>query len=261
MNDKVINIFNPDGSVGQYRRLSDRIGDFLEKYPPGDGWKVQRKTMDLLSLQPGMLSLIKEAIVNGQKPADLGLLQGNDVGQLVFQTELIHPNGNVVMNASASGKIVDYKDFERFETASYQRLLAALGFGGDVFDDDEAGDMEKQNLRTESLSPSKPAVSDHRGIDSVSHGARTEPAKDRPIVGVAVTSGKDDSFVPIVEVETIENPEGPAVEPPEGVPPAMQRQIVNLASRLGTKTPSYSDMDGAKRALKDLNALQRQRRA
>jgi hypothetical protein len=146
MTDKVITLADPlTGAVSRYRRYSSRLPEFLKVYSPKEGYRVQIKHTDLLSLQQGRLSLLREAVIAGKKPSEIGLPGiENDVNTLVCTATLVDAQGCIVRSASASAKIQGFKDFEALETAANQRLLAALGFGGELFNEDE--DRELQSL-------------------------------------------------------------------------------------------------------------------
>jgi hypothetical protein len=144
MTDKVITLTDPDtGAVTRYRRYSSRLPEFLEAYGPQQGYSVEIKHTDLLSLQPGRLFLLREAIIAGKNSSEIGLpgIEA-DLHTLVCTATLVDAQGRRVRNASASAKLLDFKDFEALETAANQRLLAALGFGGEIFNEDEDRDIQ-----------------------------------------------------------------------------------------------------------------------
>lgn len=135
---------------------------FLKTYSPKEGYRVEIKHTDLLSLQQGRLSLLREAVIAGKKPSEIGLPGiENDVNVLVCTATVVDAQGCIVRSASASAKIQGFKDFEALETAANQLLLAALGFGGEIFNEDE--DRELQTLG--------------RTLDA-GEGARASPAGD-----------------------------------------------------------------------------------
>ena len=143
---KVIDIFNSDGTVSPYRLLSDRLPDFLGRYGPEQGYAIVIEAQDPLSLRPGLLRLYEAAIAAGHSPEAVGLPPPKDIS-MVFQAKLLDREGRMVCNASALKPIREYKEWECAETAARQRLLAALGFGGDVLDADESQDMDDQRLK------------------------------------------------------------------------------------------------------------------
>lgn len=100
-----------------YVPVAKRIGIFLEEYPP--------EKFSILS--------------------DVKIIQG----RLVVETRLTKLDGEkTIANAHSSGipGAMEHKELERLETASLQRLMARLGFGGDVFDADESLDFKITNL-------------------------------------------------------------------------------------------------------------------
>lgn len=100
-----------------YVPVAKRIGIFLEAYPP--------EKFSILS--------------------DVKIIQG----RLVVETRLTKLDGEkTIANAHSSGipGAMEHKELERLETASLQRLMARLGFGGDVFDADESLDFKITNL-------------------------------------------------------------------------------------------------------------------
>ncbi|MDD3575296.1 MAG: hypothetical protein PHT38_00240 [Halothiobacillus sp.] len=122
-----------------YVPVAKRIGIFLEAYPP--------EKFSILS--------------------DVNIIQG----RLVVETRLTRlDDEKTIANAHSSGipGSVEHKELERLETASLQRLMARLGFGGDVFDADESLDFKITNL---SRAPKAPAVKIEDEGEEVSYPA------------------------------------------------------------------------------------------
>lgn len=236
---KVIAIFDDYGNASQYRRISARIPDFLEKYSPEEGYRVETQMVDLLSMQPGRLSLVREAVSIGKNPSDLGLSISDDLNVMVCTCSLINSEGKVISNRTASKAISVYKDVEILETAAFQRLLASLGYGGEVFDEDETQDIETQGRRVaDEQTPEQATVKQDT----------TEPVK--PMSKTPSPQPASSS-----EAETKEEASSQT-----DIPPALKRQVENLAKNLGVDVPKMSTQDDAKGALKELNKLQKERR-
>lgn len=152
MTQKVVTLFDDHGHSFDYKRFGARLPDFLKTYPPSE-YRIETVVTDLLSLQTGRLALLKEAIACGKKPADVGLpgIEA-DINTLVCTAVMYDRQNQIIRKASASMCISEHKDFESLETAAQQRLIALLGFGGQVFDGDEDHDMRRQGLSTPSPS-------------------------------------------------------------------------------------------------------------
>lgn len=227
MNSSIVDIFDDYGGVTQYKRVSARIEAFNSEYSSANGFRIESSMQDALSLQPGLLSLMREAVATGKAPADVGFKDLESRLWMVCTHRLLDKDGHVVRDASAAKPIRNYKDFEILETASLQRLMAKCGFGGEVFDDDEDRDIADQ---TNGAAPTeiKAPVADN-GKDAVA---------ERPVL---TTNDSDESVTDSEEAED------------EAVPTAMYRQIESLASRLGEGVPEVTTLDEAKAALKDLS--------
>lgn len=224
------------GEETEYRRVSARLPGFLERYPPDDGYGVTTEWRDSLALQAGRLELMRGAIAAGKPPADMGLAI-DGVPTMICIKRLTDPDGRVLAEGNAAKTIREYKDVECLETAALQRLLAALGFGGQVFDDDENGDFAAQGL-TADAQPAEVA----RGAQP-SDNAQTA---DTPTVDAT--------------------PQAPAADScresgAKGIPAAMRKQVENLAHRLDEAVPAMDSLEDAKKALKQLAAKDRERHA
>jgi len=221
--------------VVQYKRYYARIPEFLEKYPPEAGYSVEIEKTDLLSLQKGRLSLLREAINAGHKPCDVGLPGiENDVNTLVFTARLLDPQKRVIRSASASMKIEEHKDFEALETSANQRLLAALGFGGEVLEADENQDFLAQGLFETTQTGSDTTA--RSAPDTFEHTAGRERSAD--MTDKDEDEGEDDAQISAAE----------------------RRQIENLAQRVNQPAPVLRTRADAKKARQALNALARQKR-
>lgn len=144
-NPKVVSIFNDDGTASQYTRVSVRIPEFLKEYGPSKGFRVRSEIVDYLDVSEGRKAFLMGLIEKGLLPNERVEEVLNDK-RYVFKAQLQDQEGNVVAEATAVKRVWREKDFETGETAALQRLLARVGFGGDVFDIDEINDMEDQKL-------------------------------------------------------------------------------------------------------------------
>ncbi len=236
MNPSVVDITNEFGEIKQYKRVSARLPEFLGKYSPEEGYRVESAMTDLLSLKKGLLALYREAISCGKSPQDVGLPNVNS-STMVSTHSLFSPDGNLIASANASKAIVDYKDLEMLETASLNRLLGKLGFGGEIFDDDENNDIDEQGLNAYaqdsliSVSPSSPSE-DVSGLSLTKAESQSDNTSD--INGQSQSNNK------------------------EPVPAAMKVQIKNLAEQVGEPVQNISTLEEAKAALKALSKKQRQ---
>ena len=165
---KIVEWFTAEGEVVQYRPLSARLPAFLAVYGPERGYAVDTAMQDSLSLKPGLMKLYETVLQAGCKPEAVGLPPLSVAGQtLVCRATLRDPAGRVLATATAAKVIQSYKDLEVLETAARQRLLAALGFGGDIFDRDEDQDRADQGGVCPSPVPSPTVVPVAKAVRAV----------------------------------------------------------------------------------------------
>lgn len=165
---KIVEWFTAEGAVVQYRPLSARLPAFLAVYGPERGYAVDTAMQDSLSLKPGLMKLYETVLQAGCKPEAVGLPPLSVAGQtLVCRATLRDPAGRVLATATAAKVIQSYKDLEVLETAARQRLLAALGFGGDIFDRDEDQDRADQGGVCPSPVPSPTVVPVAKAVRAV----------------------------------------------------------------------------------------------
>lgn len=219
-----VNIFNKDGSVSVYKKLSERLPDFLEKYPVGDGYRLISSSQEYLSLTPKLSQLAEMLIEKGSPLEEIQKVVS--LSSVLFTCELRDESNELVSSANALKKISQYKDYETGETAALQRLLAKLGFGGEVFDDDESSDFEDQNLSTQ---PTKEPESTPARV----HSLRTEPKS-------AVSIAPDSSTSANVNASNIA--------------PALMRQLQRQAEMAGVACPNVTTSAEAKAALKKIRS-------
>lgn len=219
-----------------YKRYAARIPAFLKAYPPKEGYCVVISWTDLLSLQTGRLSLLREAVIAGRKPSDVGLPGiENDVNTLVCTARLLDPQEQVVRGGSATMQVLEFKDFEKLETAANQRLLAALGFGGEVFVEDENADLAAQGH-----------MRDASGTAESSADASASPRAPS-----AAPSSEGGASAPAASEPSDDSAEATAAE---------RRQIENLANRVGASVPPLKTRSDVKQARRQLSTLDRERR-
>lgn len=250
MNNAVVDIFDPvTGEPVKYKRVSARIKAFNAQYSIENGYRIESEMIDSLSLQPGRLALLREAIASGKGPEEVGLRDVESGLVMVCVHRLIGADDKVIRDASAAKRIVENKDYEVLETASLQRLMAKLGHGGEMFDDDEDRDIDDQHLSAKasaSVTPiqAEPVVATAPASNEQSSAAQASPSDTE--------TGASDS-----DTDTDTQSEAAT---DDDVPPAMCRQIDNLARRLGEEAPSVKSFTEAKAALKDLNERIREQR-
>lgn len=243
---KVIEIFGDDGQVNQYRALSDRLPEFLKEYGPEKGYQVVLKVTDAVTLQAGLAALYAEALKSSLNPRDMGL--PDLVGGMVFRATLLNKDGKEIANATAHRhRVSAYKDFEKGETAARQRLLAALGFGGGIFDEDEVGDMTDQGLNLQAPHTSAtPVPATTTKAPRVIGAAKTEEAATVPPPQAAVEEAPTSQPAQVQESE----PNARA----ESIPPAILRQIEHQAKLKGKPVPTVTSLAEARAKLKELLA-------
>ncbi|AJF08152.1 hypothetical protein [Geoalkalibacter subterraneus] len=243
---KVVEIFNKDGTVSEYLPLSARLGHFLETYPPSKGFQVIIEPCDPLGLKPGMASLLKAGIEAGREVKEITASPA--MAGVIFKASLIDPEGRVLATASSyQMKVSQPKDWEIGETSARQRLLAALGFGGDVLDEDEEGDMKGQGLKFQVKKPSTKSP---------------QPPSPAP----AAKQEQKEKAEAVPEVADKKQPVEP--EPPKkeeakqektaasnNVPAALMRQIEHQARLKGIEPPEVKNLDEAREALKKMMAM------
>jgi hypothetical protein len=173
----VVEVFDAHtGDTKPYKLMSARIPDFLKEYPKTDGYQVKVSTTDMLHSKPGLIRLYEAAMAANMAPNQAGLPPLPDANIVIFTASLLDKDGKVLESASATRQLTGYpKEWEKGETAARQRLLAALGFGGDCFDEDEQSDIA-------ALDPRKKAVTSNSVSDSDSAKKVSKPAKptDKP---------------------------------------------------------------------------------
>lgn len=182
MQASTITCFGPDGSAFDWVPIWVRLPEFLKTFPPAEGWKVEIRQAHLMDASPALLELAKVALNSGKDLQLVGLSHA-ELASYVFEARLVNPEGQVIRNASArvvapSSKV---KAWEAGETASLNRLLAMLGFGGGVLSEDEANDRTIQGITVSAPgatgSPPAASASASAGAVTAYAGSKTRPPK------------------------------------------------------------------------------------
>lgn len=148
----VVEIFDDKGDSIQYKKVSARVAEFLEVYGPDKGYAIRSSSQDHIHAQPGLLAVLLEMAKHSGNGTFLQTQLSPVDAKIQFTCQLLKED-QVVAEASALKKVGFQKEYESGETAAFQRLMAKLGFGGEVFDEDESLDMDSQNLKTRPPAP------------------------------------------------------------------------------------------------------------
>lgn len=141
MND-VIELFAAGGEPVFYRSPAARLPEFLARFGPERGFSVRTEISDLLGLRPGLLRLYETAAREGPTAEAPGLPPlSYAAGTMVCRAVLEDATGRVLATATAAKDVREHGDLEALETAARRRLLAALGFGGEVLAADGRRDL------------------------------------------------------------------------------------------------------------------------
>lgn len=253
-----VTLFTPEGEAVEYRRLSARLPDFLERYPlEQGGYRLTEEISDMLSLMPEVKDLYKTAIAAGRKPEEVGLPPISQFLGIVVKQNLMFGD-EILASAVAHGLVECEKDLEKRETSSLQRLMAKLGMGGEVFDEDEGKDFDRQGLRpatSMSVVKSQPVAAVMTSVT-----APTAPAEAADTAVAAEPARASDPEVP---EPIMTSPASDGVEAPVGTDTPRGRtrstlasvmlQIRNTARQRGVKT--IPDFHGEREAREFLRKL------
>lgn len=181
-NHDMLSFTNDQGEKVDWKRLSARIPEFLEKYPLGQ-YSLHTDVTDILALQPGLKELYLRCIETNIAPESMGLPSISEYLGVIVTRKLVK-DGEVVAESSAQSPLTQYKDYERVETAALQRLLALLGFpgrmdGGGSFDDDEMNDLCQQGL---AVQPDEDTQDSLDAISADSSPVSSEPEPTETVV-------------------------------------------------------------------------------
>ena len=249
---QTVELYTTDGDLVIYRPLAARLPEFLARFGPERGFAVRTEIADLLSFRPGLLRLCEVAAREGRKAEDLGLPPlAQAAGLMVCRAALEDANGRVLATATAAKEVRAHKDLEALETAARQRLLAAVGIGGELLEDDERRDWADGDLRE--APPDGPVP-----VEPV-EPVEPETAAPRP-----------DSVEPVEppEPETADGESAASAAPSDllaargrAAPPAatgdralalLRQQIAAHARQLGIEPPPATTVEEARAALKAL---------
>lgn len=276
-NPRIVSIQN-GYDTKPYKLMSARIPEFLEKYPK-DQYQIEIRSESYMSTQSDLIRLYEVAISAGKTPLEMGLPALADTNMMKFHASLIDMNGRVLETASSLRTMHVYKDWEIGESAARQRLLAALGFGGDVFDSDEQADMADQGLNTSSPAQAadKVSVADGKSVaqipksktmqideeestattSSESKAAETADAAVATEQTAEATAAEEE----VVTTEATESQKGQpeqssteATQPAAKVPDHIMRKLVHTCKLKGIEVPEPRDAPHAKRLIKDIMA-------
>ena len=254
---KIVEWFSSEGEVVRYRPLSARLPEFLAVYGPERGFSVDTELQDPLSLKPGLLKLYEIALQAGRKPEEVGLPPLNAADQtLVCWATLRDPAGRVLATATAAKVIQSYKDLEVLETAARQRLLAALGFGGEALDADESQDQTDQGFVPRPRVPVAPAVQAEVRVPVMVPAS----SPDAEVAEVAEVAEGAMPLAVVAGMPPVASP--PAAPAPVAAPPvsdrdaraltALIRQIEQQARVRGIEPPVVTTRPEAQAALQRL---------
>ena len=249
---ETITYFTPEGEPREYRTVSQRLPEFLKAFPLRDGYQIIRGHEAYTQFNPDLLALHKACIEAGRKPVDMGL--GDPTNQkVVFYAKLVK-DGVVILNASALKPINKLKDWESGETAAFQRLMAAAGFGGEVLDEDDRYDrvsceLERPGPGESDQSTAQESFHDHDRVASQTETTSQpqEPAREEPVQEPATEAVDHDSSSSVT----------PAALEQSGVRPQFLNQLRQVAALVGEEVPEVSTNEQAKAELKRLNDLAR----
>lgn len=263
MTQTITLVFNELGDPIEYRKLSARLPEFLAAYPPQDGYQIKIDYLDPIEAKPGLSELYKSAVAAGKKPEELGLppIAGNT---MIFRARLICPEGRELSSGSALVLIQAYKDWEKGETAARQRLLAAMGHGGDMLDVDEARDQIDQGLEPQSSGVAKdqPKAASKPKSESANANATSETNKGKVSQASQKASNSETATSTSVDAPI---PDHVAVKPQssnvapghktDGIPDSVIRQIEHQAKLKNVTPAAVTTKAEAKAELKRLISM------
>lgn len=231
-NSAIVTLATSSGEV-RYKKLSARLQPFYTEYPLKSGYRVLIRQTDSLSYEKGLLQLYETAIRSGHKPETVGLPSLNEKSAIVFEATLVGKDGDTIKTATALKKIEDYKDWEVGETAAFQRLLASLGFGGEVLDADENDDLNSRGINVLEQPP----------VNATPEINTTE--ERTTVVSIARPTEKMSQGSSVA----LEKPEPPKdnmmMKKDENIPRSTIRQIERMAKMLGKKVPEFGNLQEA----------------
>ena len=163
-------------------------------------------------------------------------------------------------NASALKPVREYKEWECAETAARQRLLAALGFGGDVLDADESRDMSEQGLKTSTTGTAPPAPTVTTPSKPTAPAVATPPKPPASAATVTMPPALPTAPPVTSPAATTVAPAPASADTPattgKTIPASVLRQLEHQARLKGVPTPVVTSLEDAKAELQRLFKLQ-----
>lgn len=243
VNSKVVQITQSNGDMSKYVKVSARIPEFLKAYGPDKGYRVLSTATDYLDFTQGRKDLYLALAAQGSLP-DENLKELFAERKIVFRAQLVDKEGVVIAESSALKPIWNHKDYESGETAAFQRLIARLGFGGEVFDSDEENDIESQNLTFDVVSD-EPGSNETVTMKPVAVN-QPHPAKltAAPVVTKtdSPTVQSEPATPPVNKVESNSSSRGLRPDP-NVIHPAQRRQLMSMARVRKIECPEVNTVE------------------
>lgn len=181
---RVVTYFDSNGNPVDYRLLADRLPEFYKMFPLEKGYSVVIEPRPFEGLRKEFIPVYSAAAANGHAPDKVGLPSLSS-RTIIFQAKLLDPENRVLLTASAMGEVIQYKDWEKLETAARQRLVAAAGLDGGVLVEDELRDIRDQG--GELAQPNSTAPENAQPRPEPQPSETTDPAQPEP--GASEESG------------------------------------------------------------------------
>lgn len=255
-NSKVVHIQNLNGETNQYVKVSARVPAFLEVYGPDKGYRVLAHSTDYLDFAQGRKELWIALAAQGKLP-EQHIKELMEERKVVFKSQLVDKEGNVVAESSAIKPIWNLKDYESGETAAFQRLLARLGFGGDVFDSDEDNDMNSQGLAFDTVSDDVPSQSKTVVMQPVvveTPRSESKPAEPAETKTASSTEQSEPVKKPAQHQVDKSTSRGVQVDPNK-IQTAQLRQLESMARVKKVECPKVKNLEEFRNALLHLKSL------
>jgi hypothetical protein len=239
--------------------LEVRMPEFLTAYPPKEGFRIVCETVDLLSFRKGLLSILKEAIAAGRRLGDLGLVDlEQTLTELICTARLFDRDDRILRTASACARVQEEKDYERLESAATNRLITALGFGGQI-SHEEAAALEQQG--SGSSAPLEPGAAPEVPIESRERAAVESRGPEREVrdgqTSTTPTPSARRERTPLVALPKDPESRPAQKDSAEGVTSAQRVQVANLARRAGVEAPQLATRADFDRAMRELGSQNR----
>ena len=225
----IITIFQ-DGESKHLKSYSTRLESFLAQYPPMSGWAIQTE------------GKIIPPITTGDEPA------------IQFDAYLVDPQGQKRTNRSSLGKLSVNKAWQKTETNACSRLLAALGFGSEVFDEEEIEDFLDHGYQvSQGIAPKNAPAQEPSKVTTVQAVSQTpNPVDD------ATDVDKSNNEHSSTKVDAATEPEAkPAlIKTPQrtannGIPKVLMSNLKRMAIQLGKTVPELTTKSEAEALLKE----------